>query len=225
MPQRAGASAAPISIMNVLAIDTASPQPAVALWSGARIFEQRLSTDRRSSEDLLPAVQRVLAAAGLSLRDCARIAVCAGPGSFTGVRIGLATSWGFGRALEIPAEPVSTLEAMAEAARPAGAATLTAVLDAGRGELIMERFAMDGERARSLGPPVRLAEADLPARASSEVIVALPASLAGGGGATLPMSVAAGLALAVSRAPRGENLPLHAIYARPSAAEEKRGAP
>ena len=138
--------------MNVLALDAASPQPAVALIVRGRVYEQRLPGDRRASEDLLPAVQRTLAAAGLALSACERIAVCAGPGSFTGLRVGLATAWGLGRGLGIAVEAVSTLEAMAEAARAHGAERVVAVLDAGRGEAVCERFALEADRARSLGP-------------------------------------------------------------------------
>ena len=72
--------------MIVLAIDAASPLPAVALAAGGDVFDEALPRDRRASEDLLPAIQRVLARSGRRLSDCERLAVCAGPGSFTGVR-------------------------------------------------------------------------------------------------------------------------------------------
>ncbi|HWZ85963.1 MAG TPA: tRNA (adenosine(37)-N6)-threonylcarbamoyltransferase complex dimerization subunit type 1 TsaB, partial [Thermoanaerobaculia bacterium] len=139
----------PIAIMIVLALETASPSPAVALLSDGRLFEQMLPADRRASEELLPALRRVLESAGRTLADCERIGVCAGPGSFTGLRVGLATAWGLGRALGIPVEAVSTLEAMAEAARSAGAGRVVAVLDAGRGDLVCERFDLSGLRVRS----------------------------------------------------------------------------
>src|SRR5215468_7853145 len=103
--------------MLVLAIDTASPAPAVALADGALDVEERLPSDRSASEDLLPAIERLLAGSGRTLLSCERIAVCSGPGSFTGLRVGLATAWGLARALQRPVEGVSTLEAMAEGAR------------------------------------------------------------------------------------------------------------
>jgi tRNA threonylcarbamoyladenosine biosynthesis protein TsaB len=205
--------------MNVLALDAASPQPAVALIVRGRVYEQRLPGDRRASEDLLPAVQRTLAAAGLALSACERIAVCAGPGSFTGLRVGLATAWGLGRGLGIPVEPVSTLEAMAEAARAHGAERVVAVLDAGRGEAVCERFALEADRARSLGPAALVRVEDVAGFAAGDRLVDLKDERDG--------SAAAALAAAVSRRPRQADAAgaSPAIYSRPSAAEEKRGAP
>ena len=104
--------------MIVLAIDTASPAPAVALADETSVFVEPLPSDRTASEDLLPSIERVLAAGGRTLASCQRIAVCSGPGSFTGLRVGLATAWGLARALGCAVESVSTLSAMAEAARP-----------------------------------------------------------------------------------------------------------
>jgi tRNA threonylcarbamoyladenosine biosynthesis protein TsaB len=212
-------------MMNVLALDAASPRPAVALLSDGRVFEERLPEDRRASEDLLPAVRRALAAANIGLAACARIAVCAGPGSFTGLRVGLATAWGLGRGLGILVEPVSTLEAMAETARPHGPARVVAVLEAGRGELVCERFALDSDRARSLGPATLVRAEDVARFASGDRLVALASEVAGGANDPRTVSVAAALAAAVSRHPRPVSVASGAIYSRPSAAEEKRGAP
>ena len=62
--------------MNVLAIDTATPAPAVAVLTEGRVHEQTLPKDRRASEDLIPAIQKCLRRAALELTDCERIAVC-----------------------------------------------------------------------------------------------------------------------------------------------------
>jgi len=211
--------------MKVLALDAASPRPAVAVLSDGCVFEQRLPEDRRASEDLLPAVRRALAAANISLAACTRIAVCAGPGSFTGLRVGLATAWGLGRGLGIPVEPVSTLEAMAETARLHGEARVVAALGAGRGELVCERFALDSDRARSLGPAMLIRAEELMRFASGDRLVALASEVSGGQNDPQTASVAAALAAAVSRNPRRDSVASGAIYSRPSAAEEKRGAP
>ena len=212
--------------MQILAIDTASPRPAVALLTRGTLFEEALPSDRRSSEELLPAVTSVLAAAQSRLADCERLAVCAGPGSFTGVRIGLATAWGLSRASGIPVEIVSTLESLAEAARAEGVERMAAVLDAGRGELVVERFALDSTRARSLAPAMRVASGTIREAAAGDPIVELPEGLTGAAGLPLRTTPASGLARAVGRSPgSAATAPLRASYSRPSAAEEKLGAP
>jgi hypothetical protein len=122
-------------ISSVLALDTASPFPAVSLLRDGVASSKRLSSDRRASEELLPAIEQLFAQTGARLRDCERIAVCSGPGSFTGLRIGLATAWGLSRGSGVEVEPVPTLEVMAEAARDSGVEQVAAALDAGRGEI------------------------------------------------------------------------------------------
>jgi tRNA threonylcarbamoyladenosine biosynthesis protein TsaB len=209
--------------MSLLALDTAGPDPSVAVFRRGEIFEEKLPPGGRASEDLLPAVARAFAAASLSLDDCERIAVCAGPGSFTGVRVGLATAWGIGRARGLPVEAVSTLEAMAEAARVWGVPRIAAFLDAGRGELVGGIFDLAGDRARLLAEPTRLPASDAGRFAAGARLAALPADLVPSAEAP-PTSLAAALALAVGRAPRRAPDPLSAIYSRPSAAEEKHGA-
>jgi tRNA threonylcarbamoyl adenosine modification protein YeaZ len=209
--------------MTVLALDTASPRPAVALFSDGRLFEEVLPGDRRASEDLLPAVRRALDAAGRTLAACERIGVCAGPGSFTGLRVGLATAWGFGRALGIPVEAVSTLEAMAEASRSAGAGHVVAILDAGRGDVVCERFDLAFPRARSLAPAALFPADAVTAFAAGDRVVALPEGLVASSPPPPATSVAAALAAAIARSPRRPDKAALAIYSRPSAAEEKHG--
>jgi len=229
--------------MQILALDTASPAPSVTLLAtGGAVWEETLSPDRRASEELLPAIERCFAAAGTRLPDCDRIAVCSGPGSFTGLRIGLATAWGLGRAAGVLVETVPTLEALAETARkmsrgevpqrPAPAplfprsSTVAAVLDAGRGEVVLAVYDLEGDRARPVSGPERLAIDAARERVAHLHTVALPPDLlvpAVEGVAGVSPSRA--IAEAVSRQP-GETLSrLEGIYSRPSAAEEKHGAP
>jgi tRNA threonylcarbamoyladenosine biosynthesis protein TsaB len=210
-------------MINVLAFDTSSPAPALALVAGGRLFEEPLPPERRASEELLPALARLLAAAAIRLEECAILAVCSGPGSFTGVRVGLATVWGLSRALGIPVEPVPTLEAMAEASRGTGP-EVTCVLDAGRGELVAAAFSLGEHRARSLGPVLRAPAAQVARLHSSRPMVSLPAGLGVAAAVAPPMRIGSGLALAVARAPRPATSSFAAIYSRPSAAEEKHGA-
>jgi tRNA threonylcarbamoyl adenosine modification protein YeaZ len=211
--------------MNVLALDTASPEPGVSVLARGEIFEEALPADRHASEELLSAISRCLARAGRTLAECDRIAVCSGPGSFTGLRVGLSTAWGLGRALDLPVEGVSTLEGMAEAARAIGDSRVTAVLDAGRGEVVVESFSLEGSRARSLSPPRRIPRDEAPAEPGP--LICLPGDLLGPHGRAPAIAVSRAIGLAVAGNPRdrvagGDSL--RGIYSRPSAAEEKRGA-
>jgi tRNA threonylcarbamoyladenosine biosynthesis protein TsaB len=207
---------------TTLAIDTASPSPAVALAVGDAVFEQALPSDRRASEELLPAIQRVLAAAGRRLADCERLGVCSGPGSFTGVRVGIATAWGVSRALGVPVEAVSTLEAMAEAARSFGIADVLCALDAGRGEASAALYDLRGERAREATAARRFPHAGVLAGPAT-LLIALPGELLAGSHAPAVLPARA-LAVAIAQAPRAAARTLLPIYSRPSAAEEKHGS-
>jgi tRNA threonylcarbamoyladenosine biosynthesis protein TsaB len=215
--------------VRVLAIDTASPLPAVALARGDGRIEERLPEGRRASEELLPAIARCLEKGGVTLSELARLALCAGPGSFTGLRVGLATAWGLSRAAGIPVETVSTLEAMAEAARGLGSGRVWTALDAGRGDAVYQSFSLDGDRARALSPARLAPPAQAAAEASEagDLLVALPASLVGASAARLPLSPALALAAASARAPRPATATpsFEPIYTRASAAEERRGSP
>ena len=210
--------------MQILALDTASPFPSVTLLVRGEVWEEALSQDRRASEELLPAIERCLTAAKTDLFRCDRIAVCSGPGSFTGLRIGLATAGGLGRAAGVPVETVPTLEALAETARDR-ASRVAAALDAGRGDVVLGVYSLAGPRARPEGETVRLPAARARERANALETVTLPADLLGPAASASRISPSRALALAVARAPGDVASILEGIYSRPSAAEEKRGAP
>ena len=211
--------------MQILALDTASPFPSVTLLLREEVREETLSQDRRASEELLPAIGRCLAAAGTTLSRCDRIAVCSGPGSFTGLRIGLATAWALGRAAGVPVETVSTLEALAETARGRGSSRVAAALDAGRGDVVLALYSLEGSRARIEGAPVRLPIGQARQHVGLLETVTLPRDLLASDAFPTGVSPSRALALAVARAPGDAASSLEGIYSRPSAAEEKHGAP
>ncbi len=211
--------------MQILALDTASPFPSVSLLLREEVWEETLSQDRRASEELLPAISRCLAAASTTLSRVDRIAVCSGPGSFTGLRIGLATAWALGRAAGVPVEAVSTLEALAETARGGGSSRVAAALDAGRGDVVLALYSLEEVRARIEGAPERLPIADALRRVADVPTVTLPRDLLGAESFRTEISPSRGLAFAVARAPGDVAASLEGIYSRPSAAEEKHGAP
>lgn len=128
------------STSKILALESASEGLSVALLEGERIVALRESDDpRQHAAVLLAVVDETLRQAGMTLGDLDAMAISAGPGSFTSLRIGLATLKGlaFGRAL--PVVGVSTLETMALGALEGGSALaadaeVLALLDARRGE-------------------------------------------------------------------------------------------
>lgn len=100
--------------IKVLAIDTSTMSGSVALCEGPVILAESLLTLRSThSERLLAQVEQVLEAAGLTTGQLDMLAVVQGPGSFTGLRVGLATAKGLATAAGIPLFGVSTLEALA----------------------------------------------------------------------------------------------------------------
>ena len=117
---------------------------------------------------------------------------------------------------------------MAEAVsdgRP-GPQSVVAVLDAGRGELVVERFALGEPRARSLSPAARVPVAAVGAAAAGDPLDELPSGLSGAPALVPERTPASALALAVARAPRSAtSVPVAASYSRPSAAEEKHRGP
>ena len=99
---------------HLLAIDTATAWQSVAVLRGEKVLalvEQ--DAEGSHARSLLGAIDRVLREGGLTLKDLQGLAVSIGPGSFTGLRVGLATMLGFRAVLGLPIAPVPTLEAMA----------------------------------------------------------------------------------------------------------------
>jgi tRNA threonylcarbamoyladenosine biosynthesis protein TsaB len=124
----------------ILGIDTSAAQCAVALVGAGDPVSERVATERGHAECLFPMIDAVLARAGIGYGDLARLAVCTGPGSFTGVRIGVAAARGLALGCGIPAIGVSRFEALAaEAGGP------VAICLAGRGGTVYwQAFGADG---------------------------------------------------------------------------------
>ena len=121
--------------MRVLAVETSTLAGGVALLDGERVVaEYLLDVGATHSERLLAAVDRVLADARWTATNLEGLAVAIGPGSFTGLRIGLSTVKGLGVALSIPIAAVPTLDALAWAL-PFSALPVCPVIDARRGEV------------------------------------------------------------------------------------------
>lgn len=135
----------------VLAFDTATPAVTAALHDGERVLAESTTIDaRRHGELLVPSVREVLREAGASLRDVTAIVAGAGPGPYTGLRVGLVTAQAFAATAGVPAYGVCTLDVLAYASgldEPFVVAT-----DARRKEVFWARYA--DMRTRVEGPSV-----------------------------------------------------------------------
>jgi N6-L-threonylcarbamoyladenine synthase len=141
--------------MIVLALDTAGVDCAAAVYdsgTGSVLGEITETIGRGHAELLMAIIDRALAKAGVALQSIDRIAVSIGPGSFTGIRVGVAAARGFALSLGIPAVGVTTLEVMAAAhlENNPGTAVLAA-MDAKRGEVYLQSF--DGH-GHAVGEPM-----------------------------------------------------------------------
>lgn len=145
--------------MKILALESSALAASVAVCEEEELIAQSFQrTGLTHSATLMPMAEDLLKNAGLTLEEMDVIAVAAGPGSFTGLRIGVSAAKGLAWALDKPCAACSTLEAMAwQAAHLDG--ELCPVMDARRGQVYNARFAaregrpvrLTGDRAISLG--------------------------------------------------------------------------
>ncbi|HEV2176640.1 MAG TPA: tRNA (adenosine(37)-N6)-threonylcarbamoyltransferase complex dimerization subunit type 1 TsaB [Terriglobia bacterium] len=135
--------------MLILAFDTTSDRGGAALYRGHECLASAAG-DRNYSVTLFTAVDGLLERAGLRLRDVDLLAVANGPGSFTGIRVGLAAAQGWAKALDRPARGISVLAALAEEAQPR-ASVAVSILDARRGEFYVGAFRRE-ESSASFAP-------------------------------------------------------------------------
>ncbi|OLC30432.1 MAG: tRNA (adenosine(37)-N6)-threonylcarbamoyltransferase complex dimerization subunit type 1 TsaB [Armatimonadetes bacterium 13_1_40CM_64_14] len=129
--------------MRLLALETATSVGSVALLDdGVVVREHSDRVPRQHLEWLVPAVAGVLTAAGWTPGDVEAVAVSTGPGSFTSLRIGIATAAMWSRSRGIPAVGVPTLDAVALGTQTPG--LIGAILDVRRGEVAFALFRRDG---------------------------------------------------------------------------------
>lgn len=125
--------------MRLLAVDTSGPCAGVALLGDETWSRVSLRTRAQHAEVLIPVINDLLARNGWSLNDVDAFAVTVGPGSFTGLRIGLSTVMGLAAGAGKPIIGVPTLEAVAKPWRT-GAHAVAACLDARREQLYVQIF-------------------------------------------------------------------------------------
>ena len=162
--------------MRLLAIETATEWASVALWDDRRpligavqhpsrpgvVGEARCEERGRTSRELFPAIDRLLSERGWRVADLDGLALSIGPGSFTGLRIGVSAVKGLVGARVVPVAAVGTLDAVAVASGCSG--LVAACLDAKRGEMFGRLFrcaegVLDPVTDEVLAPQTSLARA------------------------------------------------------------------
>jgi tRNA threonylcarbamoyladenosine biosynthesis protein TsaB len=143
--------------MRILAVDTSSASGSAALAEdGAILAETRLASSLQHSERLFGSVEFLFRFAPFALADVDIFAATRGPGSFTGLRVGLAAMEGFAAACGKPSAGVSTLEALAWRANVAEGLVAPAI-DARRGEIYAALYRRSGGHLIEERPPAVLA--------------------------------------------------------------------
>lgn len=147
----------------VLGVDTASEFACAALYCPAdgRVYESRLSESNSHDEKLADEVKSLIAAAGLAATDISLLVSGSGPGSFTGLRIGLSLMKGLSMGLGVPLVQVSSLEAFAHEFQ-SPARIVFSVLDARRAEVFLAAYRDSPEGPACLIKPCITSLAMLP---------------------------------------------------------------
>lgn len=134
--------------MKVLALETANEQCSVSVINDTQeLFFQLDARAKAQTQTILPMIEQGLNDLGLAVSDLTAIAFSRGPGSFSGVRINAAVTQALAWSNDLPVIPVSTLQALAQAAyRLHGLTAVTAVLDARMNEVYVASYQLDAQR-------------------------------------------------------------------------------
>lgn len=165
----------------MLAIETSGPVASLVLWDGRVVGAESFQSAQQLARCLVPAISELVLSRSLSLSDLTKVAVGLGPGSFTGLRIGVTTARTLAHALGLPLVGISSLRVLAEqawtaAGQPDGARVL-AVARSKRGEVYAACF---GPGRELVEPFLLVQEEDL-----KPLVSALPRPLVLAGGELL----------------------------------------
>ena len=136
--------------MKLLALDTSTEYLSLCLWQDGAVLSRDLLAGQTHSQRVLPMVGEMLSEAGLSLKQLDGIAFGAGPGSFTGLRIGCGVAQGLAFGADLPVVGVSTLFALAQQAESQRVITC---LDARMGEVYHAAYERIGTEWRTVCEP------------------------------------------------------------------------
>ena len=147
--------------MLILAFETSAKAASVALMDEKRLLgESYQNTGMTHSQTLLVMAEDLLKQCGKTAADVTAVAVAEGPGSFTGVRIGVAAAKGFAWGAEIPCYGISTLEAMAESLA-VYSGYVCPVMDARRAQVYNALFRAEGGKLERISPDRAISLAEL----------------------------------------------------------------
>ncbi len=147
--------------MNILAFDTSAKAASVAVCTESEILSEcQIRRQLTHSQTMLPMCEEVFRAAALSFDDIDMLAVSKGPGSFTGIRIGIAAVKGIAFARNLPCFGVSTLEALAENLA-GGNGLVCAAMDARRNQVYTALFRVEGDTLTRLSEDAALPISEL----------------------------------------------------------------
>ena len=149
--------------MLVLGLDSTGPQCSVSLVDDATVLAHDVrNIGRGHAEVLAGMVADLFTAAGIAPTDVDRLAVCTGPGSFTGLRVALSFAKGFALPRSLPIIGINALEVTARALDPLGQEKLAVSQDVRRGEFFFALF----ENGDALSPPRAMSQEDMAQQAT-----------------------------------------------------------
>lgn len=190
----------------LLAIDTATNVSTLALHDGHALLGEETwrSPANTHAVELAPAIQRLLARCGTKMSDLTALAVCSGPGSYTGLRIGVSLAKGIASARHLPLVGIASLDVLA-LGHPQATGGLVTVIQAGRGRVIAGAYQWRKGRWKARNEPLLMtwemliATIDGPATITGEIDREGYAALVAAHGDGVPVTIASA-ALRIRRA-------------------------
>ena len=140
----------------LLALDTSTRNIGIAVYDGIQVFSENIWTSHNfHTVELAPAVAVTLSRAGIDIQNIKLLAVATGPGSYTGLRIGMALAKGIALARHLPIIGIPTLDIVAESQPVSPEYTLAAILQVGRGRLAVGWY-IPSDNHWQLNPPIQV---------------------------------------------------------------------